>query len=315
MQTFYHLSYTSHDEVMYRNAEDMRHAFLSLCLALHQTQSRCLAEVFLTTHHHGAYLTDHPTALIRQSRLSYTQYFNARYHRKGPLGDPGCFVHVLEGLRHQIAALSYIIKNPVHHGITGMPFEYPYGSANSYFRKELGKDTSPSALLSVSEIQRSIPRHASFNPSWKMGPDNAFLRESVLETAIVENMYSTPQAYLFMVTRKSGEDWYKEQEKDGNHEPPVTLEVMESAMEREEEYPQKYISEMLRNERKRFDSLRQTDLDLCNVIDLEYLPRFGVSSVYLLRNEQKNRLANTLYDSFHVSVRQIRRCLAMNEKE
>ena len=136
----YHLCFSSHREVMYRNAEDMNHSFNCLCSALYKTGSRCLAENDMPSHHHGCYETECPDELIRTKRHAYTLYFNEKYDRKGPLGDPGYFSIVLEGLRHLLAALSYIIRNTVHHGITSTPFEWPYCSANAFFRKELGTE-------------------------------------------------------------------------------------------------------------------------------------------------------------------------------
>ena len=45
---------------------------------------------------------------------------------------------------------------------------------------------------------------------------------------LAENLYATPLAFNYLVTRKSGEDWYKEQEVDGNGLPLITLEGIES---------------------------------------------------------------------------------------
>lgn len=148
MYKTYHLCFTSHQEVMYRNAADMNRSFNTLCSALHKTGSRCLAECDLPNHHHGCYETECPAELVQIKRQAYGHYFNEKYDRKGPLGDPGYFLLEIQGIRHLLAAMSYSIKNAVHHGITATPFEWPYCSANAYFRKELGKLYVPDVLLS-----------------------------------------------------------------------------------------------------------------------------------------------------------------------
>ena len=76
---------------MYRNAEDMNRSFNCLYSALKKTGSRCLAENDIPNHHHGCYETECPGELIQIKRQSYTHYFNEKYGRKGPLGDPGYF--------------------------------------------------------------------------------------------------------------------------------------------------------------------------------------------------------------------------------
>lgn len=311
MMSMVHLCYTSHDEVMYRSPADMNIAFNSLCSALHKTESRCLAEAFLPTHHHGCYYTENPKELIRTSRSSYTKQFNIKYERTGPLGEKGYFLAVLEGTQHQVTAVTYVNRNAVHHGIAPTPFAYPFCSANAFFRKELGKDYTPDILLSFEQIKAALPRRATFDPSWKMGLEGVFLRESVLETALVENLYVTPQAFNYMMSRKSAADWYKEQERDGNGLPPITLEGMEQLYLDRADSREQTIMEMLQNEKARFSPSRMTDLLLCEIIDQEYVPRYGKRSVYHLTIREKNAIANHLYKQYHLSEKQIRRCLVL----
>lgn len=307
----YHLCFTSHKEVMFRNAEDMNRSFNCLCSALYKTDSRCLAENDLPSHHHGCYETECPNELIRIKRHSYTNYFNEKYGRKGPLGDPGYFSSEIDGLQHKLTAISYTVKNTVHHGITSTPFEWPYCSANAYFRKELGKLYVPEILLTPAQIEKALPRRAAFNPTWKMGVEGVFLRESVIETSVVENLYATPKAFNYLVTRQSGDDWSKEQEADGNGLPPITLESFEELVLQRSISREQTIAEMLRNEKARHAPLGFNDLQLCEMIDEQYVPRYQTKSVYQLSESQKNRIANELFRRFHLGVAQIRRCLAL----
>ena len=311
MKTLKHICYTSHDEVMFRNEEDMNYAFNSLCSALYKTGSLCLAEVFITTHHHGNYITSCPRELMRLHRISYTRYFNNKYGRSGQLGEKGFFMQETDGIRHQIAALSYVLKNPVHHGISVTPFAYPYCSANAYFRKELGKDITQ-RLLTPEQVRKVLPRRAEFDPSWKMGTDGVFLRESVIETAMVESLFATPQAFNFMLARKSGEDWVKEQDADAVPFPPVTLDIVESAILVKDPDREGCILDMLRNERSRYGFQEMTDLRLCEVIDRELASRNTPRTVYQLSRQEKADFGNELYRRYRCNPKQIRRCLVID---
>ncbi len=296
---------------MFRNVDDMNYAFNSLCSALYKTDSICLAEAFISTHHHGCYLTSLPRELMHIHRTSYTKYFNNKYGRTGSLGEKGFFMQEIDGRRHQVSAITYVLKNPVHHGISATPFAYPYCSANAFFRKDLGKDFSP-RLLTSEQIRMSLPRRAEFDPSWKMGTEGVFLRESVLETAMVESLYSTPQAFNYMLSRKSGEDWVKEQDMDSVSCPPVTLENIESPLFTGGLGKEDSLFHMLQNERSRFNRSVMTDLRLCGIVDMELASGKAPRTVYQLSNEEKICLANELHRRFHCGKEQIRRCLAMD---
>lgn len=296
---------------MYRNDEDMKHAFNCLCSALNKTESRCLAENDMPSHHHGCYETECPGELIQIRRQSYTHYFNEKYGRKGPFGDPGYFSMVLDGLQHKLAAISYTVKQSVHHGITATPFEWPYCSANAYFRKELGKLYVPDLLLTPAQIEAALPRRAQFSRKWMMGVEGVFLRESVIETDLVENLYATPKAFNYLVTRLSGDDWSKEQEADGNGLPPITLESFEELVLQRAVSREQTISEMLRNEKTRGTPLGLNDLQLCEMIDNQYVPRYRARTVYQLSDREKNRIATEIYRRHLAGEAQIRRCLVM----
>ena len=305
----YHLCFTSHKEVMYRNDEDMKRAFNCLCSALFRTESRCLAENDLPNHHHGCYETECPGDLIQIRRQSYTRYFNEKYDRNGPLGDKGYFAAEIRGLQHMLAAISYTLRNSVHHGFTSTPFEWPYCSANAYFRKALGKMYVPELLLTTAQIEAALPRRAQFNPEWKMGVEGVFLRESVIETAVVENMYATPKAFNYFLTRLSGEDWSEEQKADNNGCPPISLESFEVLVLQRAASREKTIAEMLRNEKARSASLCLNDLQLCEIIDQQYVPRYKALTVYQLSMREKNAIASEIYRGRLAGEAQIRRCL------
>lgn len=307
---FYQICYASHQEVLFRSEADMNTAFNSLCSALYKTGSRCLAETFMSNHHHGCYDTKCPGELMRISRDSYTRYFNEKYERRGMLGEKGIYYVVVEGLRHLLTALTYTLRNCVHHGVEASPFAYPYSSVNAYFRKELGKASSDSILLTPAQIRATLPRRAVFDPSWKMGPEGVFLRESVVAVSIVEAAYATPQAFNYMMGRKSGSDWAKEQEADGTNKPPFTLNSIEEAYLRGKgKHAEQTVMEMLRNEKARYAQRAISDMKLCELIDRQEIKKYNRRSVYHLSEAEKNEIANRLYSKLGIRENQLRRCL------
>ena len=100
------------------------------------TDAQLLAYAIMSTHVHLIVIAEHPAAYIQRIRSSYTQMFNRRYYRKGTFGEPSFFSLELKGRHHVAAAVSYVLRNPVHHELTSNPYDYEFSSIGLYFRKE-----------------------------------------------------------------------------------------------------------------------------------------------------------------------------------
>ena len=142
-------------------------------------------------------------------------------------------------------------------------------------------------------------------PHYKMSENGVFLRESVLDIVQVENMYTTPRAFNYYMSRKSGEEWEKEQEKDRLEIKPIRLETIELGIK---DQP---LDKMLIYESGRADYRKISDIDLCTEIDRKIVPKYGKGSVYHLSRSEKQDIGNLLYRQYHIPEAQIRRCLAM----
>ena len=170
--------------------------FNCLALAVLETESRLLAEGFMTTHHHNLVQTDRYKELMYRSRYAYARYFNAKYSRTGQLGENKYFSLEVEGLHHTIAALNYALRQGLHHGLTSTPFEYPHCSANAFFRKELGK---PESLITFVEDRKGHDRRYAIDPT-KIKTQLGWEPETRFEDGIVK----TIKWYL------DHKDWWEE---------------------------------------------------------------------------------------------------------
>ena len=240
----------------------------------------------MSNHFHACVETDKIKELIYHYRTAYSRYFNRKYHRSGSLGERVPFVIDVVGVYHRLAALSYTKRNALHHGVAATPFAYPYNSANAIFRMELGKS-----------LKADVPAH------YKMNRKGLLLRESVMDIQQVEYFYNTPRNYMFYMNRISGEEWEQEQEKEGGR--VLNLSQIESGVKMND------LSSMLKNEYGRRNYTSLSDISLCEMIDSEILPLYGVQSVYQLDKDSKNRIANHLYMNYHVHGDRIRRCLVL----
>jgi hypothetical protein len=138
-----------------------------------------------------------------------------------------------------------------------------------------------------------------------MSERGVFLRENVLDVVQVENLYATPRAFNYYMSRKSGEEWEKEQQKDRNDSAPVRLESIEAGIKDQS------LEKMLIYENGRSDYRKLSDMDLCTEIDRNIMPKYGKVSVYHLSQAEKQQIGEQLYRQYHLPEAQIRRCLAM----
>ena len=253
---------------MFRSDMDYNIGFNYLAEAVFYTDSKLLAEGFMSTHWHNIVMTESPEAVVRKQRYAYAKYFNAAYERVGRLGDKDVFITEIEGIQRLLAALNYVNRQGLHHGLSSTPFGYPHCSANSFFRKELGKDPIDSRLLAIKEQRhRYILRNSSIPTSCRIRYDGLVLREDVIDTSYVEQVYITPRNFLFQMNKITDEKAFEKQKTEKADSPLITLDVIEKGT------PGFDVSKMMQNEQGRVDSRRMTDMELCSLIDEYYVPR------------------------------------------
>lgn len=314
MRKTVHLCLSSHDEIMYRNEADLIMGFNCLAIAALETGSRLLAEGFMPTHNHKLLQTDSIKEVARRERYSYSRYFNSKYYRKGRLGEKEGFCLEIDGILHHQSALNYVIRQGLHHGLSSTPFEYQHCSANAFFRKELGKDNCVPALIADEQRYKYLPHGIKVPASYRMTNSGLLLREDIIDTAYVEEIYITPRNFLFQMNKLSGEKDIREQESE-NKTPPVTIDRIEEGV------PEFDVRKALIFEQGKVNKSQLTDLELCNLIDNTMLPQYcrekDSPSIYLLTERQRANMGNTiwqnkkLYPGKYTSVPQIRRCLAL----
>lgn len=306
MKRLFHVCISSPDEVLFRCAEDYSTFVNCLALALFKTETDLYADSVMSNHVHLSVMANDLKNFVRDLRIRYSMYFNAKYKRRGRhLRNRGCFFLELEGDRHILAAWSYIFRNGLHHGQCANAFGYAQSSVNSIFRKELGKPENQDIITSRPIIQKCLPRYSEFPDTYVMDKNGMFTRESITQTTQVEMRYVTPRAFLFYMNRLTNEDWYLEQKKDNNDREPITLEVIEKGAVNT---PLKIL---MSNEYGRYDQSRRTDMDVCITIDAEFVRKCGKSSVYELSPNEKKRIADVLQFEYHLPQNQIRRCLVL----
>ena len=319
----YHVCLSSHDEVMFRSADDLNMGFNCLAAAALSTESRLFADGFMTTHYHYLVQTTSLKELMYRCRYAYARYFNEKYHRSGRLGEKFYFSLEISGLHHTIAALNYVIRQGLHHGLAATPFGYPHCSANAYFKEDLGK-VAKKPLLLDSLRYKYLPSNIKIPGDIRMSDEGLLFREDVLDVAWVEQNYISPRSFLFQMSKVTDEKDIQKQ-KDENSLPPVTMEAIETGV------PDFSLKEAKDFEYGKVNRSNMTDLELCALIDGQLIPKLFKekpgTSLYLIPEARRAELCEALWRKCRearwgngtkgvfankfVTEFQLRRCLAL----
>ena len=290
---------------MFRDLEDYNRGFNCFALALYKTDSTGLVESFMATHTHQIIQTSDPNEFMWHFRQPYSLYFNHKYQRCGKLGENMHFTLEVVGHYHKLAAMSYVLRNALHHGVVPIPYAYPHCSVNSIFKSEMGKIHSEK-LLPERNYSRHIGRRTEYPSNYKMSESGIFVRETVLDITQVEDIFVSPRSFNYYMTRKSSEEWEAEQKKDNAEISSITLASIESGVNLHD------TDKMLFFESGKADYRKITDIELCTELDNLARTRYGRHSVYQLTEREKQQIALELFRTRHISEAQIRRCLVMS---
>lgn len=308
MKQLHHFCITCHNEVLFRDEEDIRNVTNILALECFSCQVELWVDAIMSTHLHGIGFAEQSQIILCCQRLKMriTKYHRNRHHGAGPLFDPGLFLLALEGNNHILAALSYVLRNGLHHGQSATPFSYPHCSANHLFRRDLGKEPLIPSISSRSDIARYLPRRSAFPDDFAMDRNGQLLRESFENLSMVEHYYRTPRCFDYYMSRLSGEEWQREQQQDPNSGKPITLDLLEPTSQQEP------LAKMLAGEKgHNYSPSHLSDQDLCRIIDDEYVPGYHGKTLYQLSRDQRIHIGEDLVRRIHPSPGQVRRCLAL----
>lgn len=305
MKKTYHLCLSGGHEIMFRCRKDFIRGINCLCLAAIKAHSSLLAYSFMSNHVHICVRTDCPEEFMKAFWYPYTRYFNAKYERHGRLGEKDFFQMEINGLYHLLTCIAYILRNPMHHGIIGTPFGYPYTSIRALFPKDFGWEDDSTEDLLGKYAYHHLPNHHNLPSGLRMNRHGMIHPRCIIDFADVEHQFSTARTFLYYMNRLSGEKWEKEQLQDSTSVSPITLETIEKGIVYQD------IRTMLGNEHGRSNYNAITDEDLCHDIDMIILPSLGKKSIYGLSDKEKKQIGQHLFNKYHITMARITRCLGM----
>ena len=125
-----------------------------------------------------------------------------------------------------------------------------------------------------------------------MNENGLLLREDIIDTSYVEQLYISPRNYLFQMNKMTDERTVEEQAKEKSASPIITIDLIEEGT------PDFDVKQMLINEQGKVNKSWMTDLELCRLIDDYYVPllKRGQSNptIYACSLQERARLHDSI---------------------
>jgi len=305
MKKLFHVVITSHKLVIFRDEEDFLRCINCIGLICIRTGSRIDAFSLQSDHIHFTIMTDDLKRFVCLLRIAFSKYFNYKYSREGAVGDYPCFFLEIDGLYHTLAADSYVLRNALHHGVVIDVFGYEFNSSKCYFQEETGNRWLSNIDFSKYGKNQLLPKNCKIDPSFFMNKQGMIDYKFFVDARVVERNYSTVRSFRYHMNRYTSEEWKQEQERDKNDCPIITLNTIELPYS----YDTRKIDKMLANEKRKSKDSRLLDIDVCQLIDNNYVKKMKVDSFALLTPDQKRAIADDISRKHYVSLKRCYRCL------
>ncbi|WP_234572987.1 hypothetical protein [Rhodohalobacter sp. 614A] len=94
---------------------------------------------------------------------AYTKAFNKMYNRKGSLFIPNFNRKLIDSDEYFVRLIAYIHNNPIHHGFTSHPNQWPFSSWHAYVLNKLTRIKKEEALLWFGDVENFKTIHREIN--------------------------------------------------------------------------------------------------------------------------------------------------------
>lgn len=304
-EKMFHIVISSKDEVLCRDFKDYTTLENYICFAAYRNGNTLLAYAVMSNHIHIAIVSTEPTSFIRTLQLSYAMYFNRRYERRGTVCGKHIYCKEVRGYPQQKTVISYILRNPMHHGICETPWQYCHSSISVYFLNSLSAIERPSdedcSKSTNSKRKDILLRCGTSRVRFPIDKNGRILLRKCINAGRVEHIFRTARSFIHCMNRWNTEDWEKEQTRLFPEGGVFSLENVEP----DNITP---VNTMRAYEQASFRPCTP-DIDICRHIDQTLLPHLGLASYTHMNGRQKSEAALALQRKYRISPEQAYRCL------
>lgn len=94
---------------------------------------------------------------------AYTKAFNKMYNRKGSLFIPNFNRKLIDSDEYFVRLIAYIHNNPIHHGFTNNPNDWPFSSWHAYVLNRMTRVKKDEAIQWFGDVENFKEVHREIN--------------------------------------------------------------------------------------------------------------------------------------------------------
>ena len=170
-----------------------------------------------------------------------------------------------------------------------------FADPQSVLIKRAFMQVNPDVAVDFHEFQpnHSLTRNVRIPERFRMDGNGLLLREDILDTAYVEQIYVSPRNFLYQMNKLTNERVIADQKEDKSDTPIITIDLIEKGI------PDFDVQQFLLNEHGSFDGRHMTDLELCRLIDDFYIPSLKgatglTETIYTCSPQERTRLSASI---------------------
>lgn len=220
-------------KILFRTEDDYIMAINRLAACANSTYTEVWAYSIMSTHFHLIIASSRIDDFVKAYKINLSRSHKRLYNSYIRLKIT---CRYLENQYSILNALNYVLKNPIHHGITDIAFNYPYSSAYCYFSDSIFKpelnsiqnskiSTCPYSKIGVN-LSRELFGTRKLHDDYLIQDFRFVLPESFINISAVEKLYNTPRRFLYNMTsalKEELEEFGKESDAIYNQSNPISL--------------------------------------------------------------------------------------------
>lgn len=187
---FYHICLrgNNHQDLFYTD-NDLIQVINRLAIAANEKDTEIIAICFLHNHFHLVINTKNKGSFMHHFRMSLTAYFNREHNCIGNVGTRKHFARLIlhpciDGGEDLMNAVSYVLRNPLWHGLSKNFMQYRWSSIFVYFNPpiEIHK-------IDEKDITFFLPFCKDLPDNWEMDISGLITLHSFIKKSVIEDLF------------------------------------------------------------------------------------------------------------------------------
>ncbi len=185
----------------FRDREDYVDGMNSVPICAFETDVKIYCFCLMSNHVHFIVkgMEANCTRFIREYKRRRSMQLALKYEKAHSINGSDIFMNHIEDSKYLMKAIAYVMRNPMAAGISVIPTDYSWGSANLYFADRSFRESGYRKLkdLSLSQKRKLFKSKVMLPDYYMIDYDGIVFPGSYVDYKAVEGLYNSPKRLLY----------------------------------------------------------------------------------------------------------------------